>query len=328
MKESYLNECPYYLMDYLTYISVVKDRGERTVEAYFIDLRCFLRYLRIMHRDIPADTDFEEIDIKDTPISYVENFTVSQAYLYMSWLKETRHNEAVTRARKTTALREFYSYLFNKAKLIASDPMTELETPAVKHALPKFLTLEESETLLRSVESSFTERDYCIITLFLNCGMRLSELVGINSSDISFDNKTIRLLGKGRKERIVYLNDACIKAINAYLPCRNAMNPENTDAFFLSKRKTRISKRRVQQIVEECIKKADLSNTGVTAHKLRHTAATLMYQYGDVDMLVLKDLLGHVSTSTTEIYTHLSDKNLKEAADSSPLASEEINIKR
>lgn len=320
MKKEYINECPYYLEDFLTYIKVIKDRGERTEEAYFLDIRCFLRYLLLIHHDVDENAEWETIYVKDVPIEYLISFSLQNAYVYMNWLKTVRENETVTRARKTTALKEFYSYLYNKSKLIPNDNLVELEVPRVKKALPKFLTLDECQKLLMSIETKHTERDYCIITLFLNCGMRLSELTALDMNDISFENKTLRLFGKGRKERIVYLNDACIDAINAYLPLRNALNPEGSNALFLSAKKNRISKRRVQEIVENCLKAAGLENTGVTTHKLRHTAATLMYQHGSVDTLVLKDVLGHKSIATTEIYTHLSNENLRDAANSNPLS--------
>lgn len=327
MKQEYIDECPDYLREFLTYIKVIKDRGDRTEEAYFLDIRCFLRYLKIQHGDEPKDSEWEKIRVKNVPPEYLKSFTLMDAYNYMSWLKTERSNEAVTRARKTTALKEFYSYLYNKSKLLSSDPLSELEVPRVKKALPKFLTLEETQQLLRSIETKHTERDYCIITLFVNCGMRLSELVGLNIGDVSFENNTLRLFGKGRKERIVYMNDACVNAIRDYLPYRNSMNVTMTDALFLSAKKNRISKRRVQEIVENCLKAAGLQNTGVTTHKLRHTAATLLYQHGGVDTLVLKDILGHKSIATTEIYTHLSSSELEKAAKSSPLADEKIDKK-
>jgi site-specific recombinase XerD len=321
MKQEYINDCPDYLEQFLTYLKVIKDRGDRTEEAYYIDLRMFLRYLKVKNKLVNPDIPFEEIEIQDTPFELVKKFTLMDAYTYLKWLKDDRQNETASRARKTTALKQFYEYLTVKAKLLDVNPMAELELPHVKNKLPKYLSLEQSKQLLESIgtDNEFADRDYCIITLFLNCGMRLSELCGLNMKDISFENQTVRLFGKGRKERIVYLNQACLEALKIYMQRRNSVNVE-TDALFLSKRNTRISKRRVQQIVEESLKKAGLSNTGVTTHKLRHTAATLMYQYGNVDTLVLKDVLGHQSISTTEIYTHLSDENKKAAADASPLS--------
>lgn len=321
MKENYVQDCPYYLEDFLNNMRIVKDRADRTEEAYYIDIRTFLRYLKIKHKDVAPNTEWGEINITDVPIEYLEAFSLSDAYVYLKFLKDVRRNETATRARKTSALKQFYIYLHQKAKLISENPLADLELPRIKNKLPKFLTLEDSLKLLQSIDSKFKERDYCIILLFLNCGMRLSELVGLNIKDYSRENQTLRLLGKGNKERIVYLNESCIQALNDYLdnyrPKETAIDP---DAIFLSANKTRINKRRVQQIVDENLQRAGLSNLGITTHKLRHTAATLMYQHGGVDTLVLKDILGHKSIATTEIYTHLSNENLKQAAEANPLS--------
>ena len=301
---------------------IIRNRADRTEEAYYIDLRTFLRYLKVKHRDVPAETEWSDIRIDDVPIEYIESFTLNDAHVYLRFLKDKRGNETATRARKCSALKQFYIYLHQKAKLIESNPMTDLELPTVKNKLPKFLSLDDSIKLLESIDSKNKTRDYCIILLFLNCGMRLSELVGLNLEDYSKANRTLRLFGKGSKERIIYLNDSCIEALDDYI---NNARPNETardkNAIFLSANKTRINKRRVQQIVEESLSRAGLANTGITTHKLRHTAATLMYQYGGVDTLVLKEQLGHKSVGTTEIYTHLSNENLKAAAESNPLAN-------
>ena len=320
MNNKYKDDCPEYVLEFLFYLKVVKGRGERTVEAYYIDIRTFLRYLKLINNLVDKETPFEKISIKDVPIDILKKFTLNDAYEYLYYTSNDRANSTATRARKTSALKQLFSYLHKKAGLLSSNPLTELEIPGIKHKLPKFLSLEDSIELLSSVSGTDSERNYCILTLFLNCGMRLSELVGINIGDINFEARTLKLLGKGNKERIVYLNDACIDALNTYLKVRKS-TPKQPNALFLSKQYSRISKRRVQQIVEESLKVAGLSQTGVTTHKLRHTAATLMYQHGNVDPLVLKEVLGHKSIATTEIYTHLSNENIKNAAESSPLAN-------
>ena len=325
MKQAYVDDCPYYLDEFLTNMKVVKDRSDRTEEAYFIDIRTFLRYLNVKHHAVPAETPFNKIKIKETPIEWLECFSLNDAYVYLKYLKDERNNSTKTRARKCSALKQFYVYLCQKAKLISNNPLDDLELPHINQALPKYLSLEQSLELLRNIDSKNQVRDYCIITLFLNCGMRLSELVGLNLSDYSRDNRTLRVLGKGRKERIIYLNDACVSALDEYIDTTRP-HVEQT-AIFLSANKTRINKRRVQQIVDEQLQRAGLSNLGITTHKLRHTAATLMYQHGGVDTLVLKDILGHKSIATTEIYTHLSDENIKKAMESNPL-SEEIEKKK
>ena len=312
-------DSPPYLEDFLNHIRVIEDRSPRTEEAYYTDMKTFLRYLLIDHNDAdPNKIEFQDIEIKNVPFRYVEEFTLRDAYSYLRWLTDDRGNTAKTRARKVTCLRHFYNYLTNKAMLLKSNPIENLELPRAEKSLPKYLTLQEAQKLLRSIETRNTERDYCIITLFLNCGMRLSELCGIDLDDINLDNRTIRLFGKGRKERIVALNDACIAAIEGYLPYRNKTET-TTSAMFLSSRKSRITNRRVEQIIEECLAKAGLSNLGISTHKLRHTAATLMYQNG-VDTLLLKEVLGHESTATTEIYTHINSANVRKAIESNPLA--------
>ncbi len=320
MKAEYSADCPEYLKEYLMNLKLIRNRADRTEEAYYLDIRTFLRYLKIKHKDVSRDDEFTKITIADVPFKYIEDVTLYDAYEYLNYLKDVRENDTATRARKTSALKQFYIYLHNKAKLLEKNPLDELELPRIKDRLPKFLSLDESLQLLRNIDSKHKERDFCMITLFLNCGMRLSELVGLNLNDYSKDNRTLRLFGKGSKERIVYLNDACIDALNSYLSVRPT-NSRDPEAIFLSQAKKRIDKRRVQQIVEEMLDRAGLNNLGITTHKLRHTAATLMYQHGGVDPLVLKEVLGHKSIATTEIYTHLSNKNLKKAAESSPLAN-------
>ena len=328
MNRDYLNDCPEYLADYLTYMQLVKGRGDRTVEAYYIDLRPFLRYLLIDHGEIdPNKVPFEEINISGVPFEYVRKVRLIDAYNYLKWLADERDNSVKTRARKTSAIKQFYSYLHLKKGLIDNDPMVQLELPKLPKTLPKYLSLEDAQKLLASIESDHYERDYCMITLFLNCGMRLSELCGLNKGDFSFENGTLRLFGKGAKERIVYMNSACVEALKAYMPIRDSVQTQEK-ALFLSNRGTRISRRRTQEIVEESLKKAGLSNLGITTHKLRHTAATLMYQYGNVDTLVLKDILGHESLATTEIYTHLSSENLRDAANANPLAGQHAKKRR
>lgn len=321
MKKEYYDDCPEYLENFLTYIKVSKERSDRTEEAYYIDIRTFLRYLKVINNSTLRETDWQEIKINDVPIEWLQRFTLLDAHKYLLFLRNERNNSSATRARKTSALKQFFTYLNKTAKLIDNDSLKDLELPRIKNKLPAFLSLEDSQKLLNSIDSKHKERDYCIILLFLNCGMRLSELVGLNLIDYSRDNWTLRVTGKGNKQRIVYLNELCVETLNNYIDLyRPNETAKDKIAIFLSANKTRIAKRRVQQIVEENLKRAGLSNLGISTHKLRHTAATLMYQYGNVDPLVLRDVLGHKSIATTEIYTHLSDKNLREAANANPLS--------
>ena len=263
MKKEYLEDCPDYLESFLVNLKVVKDRADRTEEAYYIDLRTFLRYLKLKNNLADVNSDWHEIKIKDIPLTIIKSFTLNDAYQYLRFLKDERGNSTASRARKTSALKQFYTYLHKKAKLIDENPLIDLELPRVKNKLPKYLSLEESLSLLQNIDSKFKERDYCIILLFLNCGMRLSELVGLNLNDFSKDNRSLRLFGKGSKERIVFLNDLCIDAIDDYLRVRP---PVDSSAMFLSANKTRISKRRVQQIVEESLKRSGLGNLGTVSY--------------------------------------------------------------
>lgn len=322
MRQEYQNDCPQYLSEYLSYVRTIKNHTERTQEAYYIDLRVFLRYLKIKHH-IADETDFDSIKIADVPFSYIQEFTLNDAYAYMNYLSDVRKNKEASRARKTSSLRKFFDYMHYKSCILADNPLEKLEHPKMKKTLPKYLELDQSTKLLESIDSKHQVRDYCIITLFLNCGMRLSELAGLNISDFSKSERSLRLFGKGQKERIVYLNDACVSALTEYLKIRPDAG-KNVKAIFLSHyagQYSRMSTRRIQKIVEEQLKIAGLGNLGISVHKLRHTAATLMYEYGNVDILVLKDILGHVNLGTTEIYTHLSNKDKMEAAERSPLAN-------
>ena len=315
MKKEYIDYCPSYLLDFLTHLKIVKGRADLTEEAYYIDLRTFLRYLKLSN-GLSSDCKFEDICIVDTPFELVEKLKIYDAYNYLRFLKDVRHNSKKARSRKCSSLKQFYSFLHMKAMLLNYDPVASLDLPKADKPIPRYLSLEQSQNLLKAVDFGGSSRDYCILVLFLNCGLRLSELVGLDLNDYSNDNSTLRVLGKGNKERVVFLNAACVQALEEYLNDRRS----DLAALFVSRNHRRITKRRVQMIVEEYLKKAGLDNLGISPHKLRHTAATLMYQYGNVDMLVLKEILGHESTSTTEIYTHLSSDNLKRAADSSPLA--------
>ncbi|MCD8187966.1 MAG: tyrosine recombinase XerC [Ruminococcus sp.] len=319
MKNYNNNSNPEFLNDYLVHLKVVKMLSERTIQEYYLDIRLFLKYICCMNYDI--DLDIDDIDISGMTENDLKKISVSDIYNFIFYVSDERQNLDRARYRKVSALRSFFKYLSKTAKIIDNDPTKDLDIPAPKAALPKFLTLDESLRLLKSADTKDSKRDYCILTLFLNCGMRLSELVGINITDIDFYELRMKILGKGNKERMVYLNSACVDALNQYLEVRNN-NPKaaNESALFLSNQNKRISKRRVQQIVEKSLTEAGLNGKGITTHKLRHTAATLMYQYGDADVLTLKELLGHVSVSTTEIYTHLNDNTVRNAIESNPLS--------
>ncbi len=320
MNKDYLNDCPEYLQDFLFYMETIKGRSARTVDGYYLDLRSFIRFLLIDNCIVSDDTDYKEIKIADAGFDLIKNATRIDAMRFLSEFQRNHDNESKARSRKVSAIRSFYKYLTVSSGKLPENPMLNLETPKLKKTLPKFLTLEQALELLTHVETSFTERDFCMITLFLNCGMRLSELCGINLNDIR-DNQ-LRLLGKGNKERIVYLNNSCLTAIETYLRALDSgekVKRVDKNALFLNRNGKRIGPRRVEQIVEQCLKEAGLDGMGISPHKLRHTAATLLYQDAGVDIRVLKELLGHESLATTEIYTHVSNRQIEDASNRSPL---------
>ena len=322
MKLEILNSCPAFLRDFLTYNETIKGKSSRSVEGYYIDLRTFFRYMLLVRGKVPKDTEFNQIDISAADIELVRSVTISDLYAFMVYCKDELKNNTATRARKTSTLRIFFKYMSVQTHQIPTNPAELLESPKVKQSLPRHLTLENSLELLNSVDGANERRDYCILTLFLNCGLRLSELCGLNLSDISSDG-IMTVTGKGNKERAVYLNASCLSAVRAYLAVRPNEGIVATDrnALFISRNHRRISPKTVQHIVKTYLEKSGLGGMGFSTHKLRHTAATLMYQHGEVDIRVLKDILGHANLGTTQIYTHVSDKQIKQAVDSNPLSN-------
>ena len=322
MKLEILQSCPPIIRDFLTYNETIRGKSSRSVEGYFLDLQTFFRYLLIVRGKVEKDTEFEKIDIKTVDIELIRTVTISDLYAFLVYCKNERGNNTATRARKTSTLRIFFKYMSSQTHQLEVDPALMLEAPKVKQALPKHLTLENSLELLNSVDGPNKERDYCILVLFLNCGLRLAELCALNLSSISTDG-TLTVLGKGNKERMVYLNPACLEAINNYLAVRPNEGIPITDknALFISRNHRRISPKTVQHIVKTYLEKSGLGDQGFSTHKLRHTAATLMYQHGDVDIRVLKDILGHANLGTTQIYTHVANKQIEEAVKQNPLAN-------
>ncbi len=322
MRLDILNGCPDFIRDFLTYNEIIKGKSSKSVEQYYSDLRTFFRYILLVRGKAPQGIPFNKIDISGADIELVRSVTVSDLYGFMVYCKEELQNNTATRARKTSTLRLFFKYMSVQTHRLDSNPADLLEAPKIKQSLPKYLSLEDSLELLNSVDGENERRDYCILTIFLNCGLRLSELCGLNLSDISSDG-TMTVTGKGNKERMVYLNDSCKTAIKRYLEVRphEGLTAESKKALFISRNHKRISPRTVEHIVTSYIKKAGLDGKGLSTHKLRHTAATLMYQHGHVDIRVLKDILGHANLGTTQIYTHVSDEQIKAAIDSNPLSS-------
>ena len=287
------------------------------MNEYYYDLRTFFRFMKC-HRSMASFDDFEKIECGDIDTDFIRGITLDDMYEYLMYANSDRDNNANARARKVSSLKSFFNYLSTKAHLLQVNITKELDSPKIPSKLPVFLSLDESRKLLENIDGEFKVRDYCIITLFLNCGMRLSELVGINISDIHGDRLTVT--GKGNKQRTVYLNEACRAAIRQYMEVRPTDSAKDRRALFLSKQKTRISNNMVYKMVKKNLERAGLDTNVYSPHKLRHTAATLMYKYGSVDVRALQEILGHEHLSTTQIYTHIDEQQLRDAIDKNPLA--------
>ncbi|MCX7746392.1 MAG: tyrosine recombinase XerC [Clostridia bacterium] len=313
-----MQDIPFILKDFLNYMETIKGKSKNTTKEYFYDLRLFFRFIKQAKFHLNKDEELDKIDISDINIEHIKAVTLSDLYSFMSYVSRERDNNASSRARKVASIKSFFNYITNKAKLLDYNPASELESPKILKRLPKYLNIDESKKLLNSIEGEHSKRDYAIITLFLNCGLRLSELVNININNYKKD--TLTVIGKGDKERTIYLNHACKAAIDTYLKVRPVDGVKDKSALFLSERKQRISNKTVQYIVKKYIKQSGLDPERYSTHKLRHTAATLMYKHGKVDIRALQEILGHESISTTEIYTHVDNQQLKNAVDSNPLA--------
>ena len=322
MSVDFRTDAPDIIKEYLFYSLTIRGKSAKTVDEYYLDLRLFFRYIKLNRNLVADNIPFDEIKIDDIDLDLIKTIRLEDGICFMDYLFNVRDNKNAARARKCSSLKGYFKYLHKKKGYIQSDPFDQLELPKSKKALPKYLTLEQSIELLNAVDGDNKERDYCIITLFLNCGLRVSEMSGLNYTDIRNDN-TLRVLGKGNKERIVYLNSACVNAIKEYMKKRpvDDIKADDKKALFISRNKRRMSVKTIQAMVYKYIEKIGLSSQGYSCHKLRHTAATLMYQNGNVDIRVLKDVLGHENLGTTEIYTHLSSKQMKNAADSNPLSN-------
>ena len=314
--------------DFASYKLTIQGCSQKTVDEYLSDLRLFFKYVYATRNNIDVTSDlFETISVSRLDNEFLCAITTDEIYDFFIYVSTERGNNAAAKSRKLSAIKAFYKFVCQKRKLMDKNPAIDMEAPKKKQALPKFLSMEESIALLNAIESDTEsktkERDYAIVTLFLNCGMRLSELVGINLNDIDRELRSLRVLGKGNKERIVYMNDACRDALKKYLEVRRGDKYKklNTSALFISKQYKRISNKTVQWLVYKYLSLAGLDYKHYSTHKLRHTAATLMYQTGKVDVRVLKEILGHEQLNTTQIYTHVSNKGMEDAINNNPLAN-------
>ena len=327
MKQDYLALCSPILKRYLVYKETIKGLSEKTVNEYFTDLRTFFRFIKSIKDKKYFDAELESITIDDVDIEFIKKISVTDIYEYLNYITSGRNNIAKTRARKVSSLKSFFKYLTINQGILEDNPMLHIDGPKVKTALPHYLSLEQSIDLINAIDGKFKERNILMVTIFLNCGLRLSELVSINLDDIKSDN-SLYITGKGNKERLIYLNDACVFALNNYLKVRPVDGVKDKKALFLSSFKTRISPRGVELIIESLFKKIGLAEQGFSPHKLRHTAATLMYQHGNIDIRVLQQILGHENLNTTQIYTHTSSKQIKQAFDLNPLSKVKTKTKK
>ena len=322
------NDCPQLVRDFLAYHETIKGQSPRTISEYYLDLRMFFRFMKLMRHDMPIHSNLDEIEITDIDLNFIAGIQTSDILDFLSYLASDRvqnpHSpapdygiSAASRARKLSALKSFYKYLTLRTKLLSENPTADLDYPKLRKSLPKYLTLEQSSKLLQAVSGQNQARDYAILMLFLNCGIRRSELVGLNLTDVYEDR--IRVVGKGDKERFVYFGTSCRKAIDQYLPIRQKQVLTDNRALFGSRNGNRISVDAVHALVKKAFLKAGLDATQFSAHKLRHTAATMMLS-GGVDVKTVQEVLGHENLNTTQIYTHIESTELKIAAEANPIS--------
>lgn len=312
-------DCPQILREFLSYHETIKGQSQRTIQEYYLDLRMFLRFMVLVKNEMPYDTPLEDIPIRQVDLKFIKTITITDIFDFLSYLANDRNDGigSAARSRKLSAIKSFYKYLTVRTKQLDENPVKDVEYPKIRKSLPKYLTLEESKRLLSSVEGPNAKRDYAILMLFLNCGIRRSELVGLNLNDVYEDR--IRVVGKGNKERIVYFGSACKNAIDDYLVERRLKELSDNRALFGSRDSNRISVSAVHRLVKKHVLQAGLDPEQYSAHKLRHTAATLMISNG-VDIKTVQEVLGHEHLNTTEIYTHIENTELKIAAEANPLA--------
>jgi integrase/recombinase XerD len=318
-------DVPKLVNEFLEYMETMRNRSENTIKEYHYDLRQTFRFLKLFKSNLEI-TDLENVNISDLDLKFFKSIETDNFYSYLKFLnteyklKTKKDLKSASRARKVASIKSFFNYLANNKKVLDINPVIGLETPQLEKRVPKYLTLEESTSLLSSVkfnEQKFGERDYCILTIFLNCGLRLSELVNIDFKDIKDDKLSI--IGKGNKERIIHLNNACLSSISKYISVRPKDNVKDRNALFLSERGERIGRRMVELIVKKYVTLAGLDSNKFSPHKLRHTAATLMHKYGHVDIRALQQVLGHETIATTQIYTHIDSEQVRDAIDNNPL---------
>ncbi len=320
-----MDNIPLLLEDYLNYMETIKGTSANTVKEYFFDLRIFLRFMKVRYRLVSRDDQFDEIEIFDIDLDFIKKINIQDLHAYISYVDKSRNNGNAAKSRKVASIKSFFDYLYSKINVIEKNPADILEFPKSNSRHPSYLTLDEAEKLLDTILDNpleeFRKRDYAIIMLFLNCGLRLSELSSININSIT-DKDSLSIIGKGNKERTIFLNEACLYALEDYLNIRLLdERAKDTQAMFISREKNRMSNRAIQHMVSKYLKLAGFDTSIYSTHKLRHTAATLMYKHGNVDIKALQEILGHESVSTTQIYTHIDNEGLRDAIKRNPLSS-------
>jgi len=325
-KRAKMNEIPLIMEDYLNYMETIKGTSPNTVKEYYFDLRTFFRFMKLRYKLVDKDIEFDKIAIDDIDIEFIKKIVIQDLHAYISYVDKKRENGNFAKSRKVASIRSFFEYLYLRVNLLDKNPAKALEFPKTEDRHPHYLTLDEAEHLLKTIlenkNDEYRKRDYAIVMLFLNCGLRLSELSSIDIDKIR-DNDILSVIGKGNKERTIFINESCIDAIEDYKTVR-PINAKDSKALFISKRKLRMSNRAIQHMIERYLEKAGLDTSIYSTHKLRHTAATLMYKYGNVDIRALQEILGHESVSTTQIYTHIDDDRLRTAIKSNPLGNKKI----
>jgi len=317
-----ITDAPDILLEFLDYHSTVKGHSDRTIMGYYIDLKILFRYVKQRRLLVERDIPFNEIDITDVDIAFIKSIRVEDIYRYQAFSPEMTDScaslSSASRCRRTSSVKSFYNYLTVKRHLLDYNVCQEIDMPKIKKSLPRYLEESECEKLLNACDGAYALRDYCILMLFMSCGLRVSELVSLNLTDIYDDH--VRVTGKGNKERVVFFAEGCREAIDDYLSVRDSdkILPEDKNALFISRDFRRISVRGVEKMVDKKLKLAGLDATRYSPHKLRHTAATLMLKNG-VDTRALQEVLGHSNLNTTQIYTHLDNSALHEAAMANPI---------
>ena len=307
-----MNKKPKLLRDFLIYLTTITGKSDRTRQEYEYDLTLFFRFLIAAQDEIEMDA----VDLSVITIEWIKEITLEDIYMFMEYCEKVRENKATSRSRKVASIRAFFKYLKNKRNLLTYDPAEQLEKPKIGKRSPIYLTIDEAKNLVQATkQQQYSVRDYAIVVLFLNLGIRVSELCALNLSSIK--ERYLYIVGKGNKERVLYINDACLEAIQHYLSSRKPYKGEGEEPLFTSQKGTRFTRQSIARIIKVINSNSISEKSLLTPHKLRHTSATMMYQSG-ADIRSLQHILGHTNISTTQIYTHIEDKQVQDVLTNNP----------